>query len=116
MKRFTILAGVLLLALTFCLYVSFGSPVVGAEETTTTLSEEPATSGELVETTAAELSEEEIQAIVAEVIAANPQTIEQYKGGKTNVLGFLVGQCMKASKGKGNPELLRELILKVIEA
>ena len=52
-----------------------------------------------------------LEKMVNEVLDKNPQTIEQYKNGKTNVVGFLVGQCMKLSKGKGNPETLREIIL-----
>ena len=35
--------------------------------------------------------------------------------GKTNVAGFLVGQCMKASRGQGNPGVLREMLLSAIE-
>jgi len=53
-----------------------------------------------------------LEAIVADVLANNPQTIEQYKAGKTNVLGFLVGQCMKASRGTGNPQILNDMIKK----
>ena len=45
-----------------------------------------------------------------EVIAANPKQVEQYKSGKTAVLGFLVGQVMKASKGQANPAALNELL------
>lgn len=48
--------------------------------------------------------------IVQDVLAANPKSIEDYKGGKTNVLGFLVGQCMKASKGQGNPQIINKLL------
>jgi len=56
-----------------------------------------------------------LEDLAREVLAANEKAVEQYRGGKTNVLGFLVGQCMKASKGKGNPALLREIMLKLIE-
>jgi len=48
--------------------------------------------------------------IVDEVIAGNPKQVEQYKAGKTAVLGFLVGQVMKASKGQANPAAVNELI------
>src|SRR5260370_22404543 len=41
--------------------------------------------------------------IVDEVIAGNPQQVEQYKTGKTRVLGFLVGQAMRVSNGQANP-------------
>ena len=48
--------------------------------------------------------------IVDEVIAGNPKQVEQYKSGKTAVLGFLVGQIMKASKGQANPGAVNELL------
>ncbi len=51
-----------------------------------------------------------IEAMIDEVIAANPQQVEQYKGGKDKLLGFFVGQVMKASKGKANPEQVNELL------
>ncbi|MDH5660508.1 MAG: Asp-tRNA(Asn)/Glu-tRNA(Gln) amidotransferase GatCAB subunit B, partial [Gammaproteobacteria bacterium] len=51
-----------------------------------------------------------IEVIVDEIIAANPEQVEQFKAGKEKVLGFFVGQCMKASKGKANPGQLNQLI------
>ena len=48
--------------------------------------------------------------IVDDVIAGNPKQVEQYKAGKTTVLGFLVGQIMKASKGQANPAAVNELL------
>ncbi len=48
--------------------------------------------------------------IVDEVIANNPKQVEQYKSGKTAVLGYLVGQVMKASKGQANPGAVNELL------
>jgi aspartyl-tRNA(Asn)/glutamyl-tRNA(Gln) amidotransferase subunit B len=51
-----------------------------------------------------------LDAIVAEVIAANPKQVDQYKGGKTAVIGFLVGQVMKASRGQANPGVVNELL------
>lgn len=51
---------------------------------------------------------------IEEVIAANPQSVEDYRGGKDKAIGFLVGQTMKAMKGKADPgmvnEVLRELL------
>ncbi len=44
-----------------------------------------------------------IEAIVAEVIAANPAQLEQYRAGKEKLLGFFVGQVMKQTGGKANP-------------
>jgi aspartyl-tRNA(Asn)/glutamyl-tRNA(Gln) amidotransferase subunit B len=48
--------------------------------------------------------------IVDEVIAANPKQIEQYRSGKTAVIGFLVGQVMKQSRGQANPATVNELL------
>ncbi|NLW07297.1 MAG: Asp-tRNA(Asn)/Glu-tRNA(Gln) amidotransferase subunit GatB [Clostridia bacterium] len=48
--------------------------------------------------------------IVAEVLAANPKVVEDYRNGKTKALGFLVGQVMKATKGKANPGLVNKLL------
>jgi len=56
-----------------------------------------------------------LEAIADEVLANNEKSVTDYKGGKTNALGFLVGQCMKASKGKANPSMMKEIILKKIE-
>jgi aspartyl-tRNA(Asn)/glutamyl-tRNA(Gln) amidotransferase subunit B len=51
-----------------------------------------------------------LDAIIAEVLAANPKQVDQYKGGKTAVIGFLVGQVMKASRGQANPAVVNELL------
>jgi aspartyl-tRNA(Asn)/glutamyl-tRNA(Gln) amidotransferase subunit B len=51
-----------------------------------------------------------LEKIVDEVLAANPKQVEQYKGGKTTVIGFLVGQVMKASRGQANPATVNELL------
>lgn len=58
--------------------------------------------------------EGELRRVVEEVIAANPQSVADYRGGKERALGFLVGQTMKAMKGKADPasvnSLLKELL------
>jgi aspartyl-tRNA(Asn)/glutamyl-tRNA(Gln) amidotransferase subunit B len=51
-----------------------------------------------------------LEKIVDQILAANPKQVEQYKGGKTTVLGFFVGQAMKASRGQANPAALGELL------
>ena len=51
---------------------------------------------------------------VSKEMAANPKVVEDYRGGKTNALGFLVGQCMRASKGNGNPNIMREMLEKAL--
>jgi len=56
-----------------------------------------------------------IEAMIDEVIAANPKQVEQYRAGKKTVAGFFVGQVMRASKGQANPALLNELVAKKLE-
>ena len=56
-----------------------------------------------------------IEALIAEVIAANPKQVEQYRGGKKTLAAFFVGQVMKATKGQANPALLNELVTKKLE-
>jgi aspartyl-tRNA(Asn)/glutamyl-tRNA(Gln) amidotransferase subunit B len=51
-----------------------------------------------------------LEKIVDEVLAANPKQIEQYRAGKTTVIGFLVGQVMKASRGQANPAIVNDLL------
>ena len=53
-----------------------------------------------------------LEKIVDDVINANPKQVEQYRGGKTAVLGFFVGQIMKASRGQANPNVVNELLRK----
>ncbi|HEY0003338.1 MAG TPA: Asp-tRNA(Asn)/Glu-tRNA(Gln) amidotransferase subunit GatB [Pyrinomonadaceae bacterium] len=50
----------------------------------------------------------EIDRVIEEVMAANPKQLEQYRAGKEALLGFFVGQIMKASKGKANPKIVNE--------
>ena len=51
-----------------------------------------------------------ILAIIDEILAANPEKVEEYKGGKEKLFGFFVGQTMKASKGTANPGKVNELL------
>jgi len=57
-------------------------------------------------------SPEELGSIIKEIIAANPQQTEQYKAGKEKLFGFFVGAVMKKTQGKGNPQLINELLKK----
>jgi aspartyl-tRNA(Asn)/glutamyl-tRNA(Gln) amidotransferase subunit B len=59
--------------------------------------------------------EGELAKIVEEVIANNPQSVADYKAGKEKALGALVGQVMKATKGKANPQVANKLILERIQ-
>jgi aspartyl-tRNA(Asn)/glutamyl-tRNA(Gln) amidotransferase subunit B len=56
-------------------------------------------------------SSEEIEKIVAEVIAGNAQAVSDYASGKQQALAFLIGQVMKASKGRANPATAKEVLL-----
>jgi aspartyl-tRNA(Asn)/glutamyl-tRNA(Gln) amidotransferase subunit B len=51
-----------------------------------------------------------IEAMIDDIIAANPKQVEDYRGGKEKLLGFFVGQVMKASKGKANPAQVNEIL------
>jgi len=51
-----------------------------------------------------------IEKIVDEIIANNPNQLEQYRSGKDKLFGYFVGQVMKATKGKANPEQVNNLL------
>jgi len=55
-----------------------------------------------------------IKEIVVKIVDANPQSVIDYKGGKDKALGFLVGQAMKETKGKANPQILNKLFIEEI--
>ena len=57
-----------------------------------------------------------LEQLAKDVLAQNEKSVTDYKNGKTNALGFLVGQCMRASKGKGNPNILREMLEKALNS
>ncbi|MCB1744674.1 MAG: Asp-tRNA(Asn)/Glu-tRNA(Gln) amidotransferase GatCAB subunit B, partial [Gammaproteobacteria bacterium] len=52
----------------------------------------------------------EIEKLVDEIVAASPAQVEQYRSGKDKVFGYFVGQVMKATKGKANPQQVNELL------
>ncbi|WP_366922822.1 Asp-tRNA(Asn)/Glu-tRNA(Gln) amidotransferase subunit GatB [Metallumcola ferriviriculae] len=54
----------------------------------------------------------ELEKIVEKVITDNPQSVADYRGGKKQAAGFMVGQVMKATRGKANPKLVNELLQK----
>lgn len=59
-------------------------------------------------------SAEELEAVVKQVLADNQKQVEQYKGGNTNLFGFFVGTCMKATQGKGNPKMFQEILKRLL--
>ena len=56
-----------------------------------------------------------IESVVEAVLAAHPSQVELYRNGKTGVLGFFIGQCMKATDGRGNPNLIRQTLARRLE-
>jgi aspartyl-tRNA(Asn)/glutamyl-tRNA(Gln) amidotransferase subunit B len=57
-----------------------------------------------------------IEAMIDEVIAANPKQVAQYVGGKKTVAAFFVGNVMRLSKGQANPAMLNELVTRRLDA
>ena len=56
-----------------------------------------------------------IEGLIDDIIAANPKQVEEYRSGKDKLFGFFVGQAMKASKGKANPEQLNAILKQKLE-
>ncbi len=52
----------------------------------------------------------ELAKIIEEILSKNPKQVEEYKGGKDKVLGFFVGQVMRATKGQANPALVNKIL------
>jgi aspartyl-tRNA(Asn)/glutamyl-tRNA(Gln) amidotransferase subunit B len=57
-----------------------------------------------------------LEKIIDEILAANPKQLEQYRAGKTTMIGFFVGQVMKASKGQASPQIVNELLARKLGA
>lgn len=60
--------------------------------------------------------QEELVEVVEKVLAENPKEVEKYKKGKTKLFGFFVGQVMKETKGKANPNLVNEILRKMLDS
>jgi Asp-tRNA(Asn)/Glu-tRNA(Gln) amidotransferase B subunit len=56
--------------------------------------------------------ESQLKEYVSQAIAKNPKQVEEYKSGKVNVIGYLVGQCMQISNRSGNPAKFKEILEK----
>ena len=56
----------------------------------------------------------ELEAIIKDIIAQNPDSAAQYRAGKDKLFGFFVGQAMQKTKGKGNPQVINELLKKYL--
>jgi aspartyl-tRNA(Asn)/glutamyl-tRNA(Gln) amidotransferase subunit B len=56
-----------------------------------------------------------LRSVIEEVIAANPASVADYKGGKEKAIGFLVGQTMKEMKGKADPGMINRLLKELLQ-
>ncbi|BBO90948.1 Asp-tRNA(Asn)/Glu-tRNA(Gln) amidotransferase subunit GatB [Desulfosarcina ovata] len=56
-----------------------------------------------------------IDPIIDSIVAANPDEVERYRGGQKKLIGFFVGQVMKATKGKANPKVVNEILMKKLK-
>lgn len=56
-----------------------------------------------------------LRAVIEEIVAANPQSVADYKGGKQKAMGFLVGQTMRAMKGKADPGSVNKILKEILE-
>ena len=55
-----------------------------------------------------------LQKTIEEIIAANPQSVEDYRSGKEKAMGYLVGQTMRAMKGKADPGLVNKIVKELL--
>jgi len=55
-----------------------------------------------------------LEELAKDILSKNEKSVNDYKNGKTNALGYLVGQCMKASKGKANPGKVKEIVTRML--
>ena len=58
--------------------------------------------------------EGELRSVIEQVIKDNPQSVEDYHNGKKKAIGFLVGQTMKAMKGKANPAMVNQILQELL--
>jgi aspartyl-tRNA(Asn)/glutamyl-tRNA(Gln) amidotransferase subunit B len=56
-----------------------------------------------------------LEPVIDRIIASNPKQVEEFRSGKEKILGFFVGQAMKATQGKANPAMLQDLVLKKLK-
>ena len=59
--------------------------------------------------------EDELKVMCEQVIDANPQSVEDYKNGKDRAIGFIIGQVMKQSRGKANPQMVSKIVMEIIK-
>ncbi|MGA9379698.1 MAG: Asp-tRNA(Asn)/Glu-tRNA(Gln) amidotransferase GatCAB subunit B, partial [Phormidium sp.] len=57
-----------------------------------------------------------LESLIDKIIAANPKELAQYRNGKTKLLGFFVGQMMKETNGRADPQLTNQLLAKKLQS
>ena len=57
----------------------------------------------------------DLEPIVKEVLEQNTSEVQRYKNGEKKLLGFFIGQAMKATKGKGNPKIVKKILVKLLQ-
>ena len=57
---------------------------------------------------------EELESIIKDIVMSNPNQATEYKSGKEKLFGFFVGQAMQKTKGKGNPQVINDLLKKYL--
>jgi aspartyl-tRNA(Asn)/glutamyl-tRNA(Gln) amidotransferase subunit B len=57
-----------------------------------------------------------LESIIEDIVSGNPEQVAQFRAGKDKVLGFFVGQVMKATQGKANPKQVNEILRKHLQA
>lgn len=60
-------------------------------------------------------NQDELYSMCKEIINKNPQSVEDYKNGKERAIGFIIGQVMKMSKGKANPQMVSQIVIDIIK-
>ena len=59
-------------------------------------------------------NEDDLRKTVEEIVSANPKSVEDFKSGKKQAMGFLVGQVMRASGGKANPQMVNQILSEIL--
>ncbi len=59
-------------------------------------------------------NEDELRAVIKEILLNNPQSVQDYRSGKTKAMGFIVGQTMRAMKGKADPGAVNKLVIEIL--
>jgi glutaminyl-tRNA synthetase len=62
-----------------------------------------------------QLDDAALEPVVAQILEAHPDNVELYRGGKTALLGFFVGQVMKATRGRANPQAVQTLLRRSLD-